>query len=69
MFAHLISEMYLLQLQVVHGMVGTVHLASGLARLRDLETGQHLARMESYSRLMARALATSHLADPSATLP
>jgi HD-GYP domain-containing protein (c-di-GMP phosphodiesterase class II) len=59
-FAHLISQLYLLQLQVVHGMVGTVHLASGLARLRDLETGQHLARMASYSRLMARALATSH---------
>jgi HD-GYP domain-containing protein (c-di-GMP phosphodiesterase class II) len=59
-FARLISQLYLLQLQVVHGMVGTVHLASGLARLRDLETGQHLERMAAYSRLMARTLATSH---------
>ncbi|MEY3123944.1 MAG: hypothetical protein RLZZ573_464, partial [Pseudomonadota bacterium] len=48
-----------LQLQVVHGMVGTVHLASGLARIRDLETGQHLERMAAYSQLMARALAES----------
>ena len=59
-FARLISQLYLLQLQVVHGMVGTVHLASGLARLRDLETGQHLERMAAYSRLMARTLAASH---------
>ena len=59
-FANLISQLYLLQLQVVHGMVGTVHLASGLARIRDLETGQHLERMAAYSQLMARALAESH---------
>jgi HD-GYP domain-containing protein (c-di-GMP phosphodiesterase class II) len=58
-FANLISQLYLLQLQVVHGMVGTVHLASGLARIRDLETGQHLERMAAYSQLMARALAES----------
>lgn len=59
-FARLISQLYLLQLQIVNGMVGTVHLASGLARLRDLETGQHLERMAAYSRLMARTLAASH---------
>jgi HD-GYP domain-containing protein (c-di-GMP phosphodiesterase class II) len=59
-FANLISQLYLLQLQVVHGMVGTVHLASGLARIRDLETGQHLDRMAAYAQLMARALAESH---------
>ena len=59
-FAQLISQLYLLQLQVVHGMVGTVQLASGLARIRDLETGQHLERMAAYSRLMASKLAISH---------
>jgi HD-GYP domain-containing protein (c-di-GMP phosphodiesterase class II) len=32
-------------------------VASGLARIRDLETGQHLERMAAYSRLMARELA------------
>ena len=40
-------------------MIGTVHVASGLARIRDLETGQHLERMAAYSRLMARNLAQS----------
>lgn len=57
MFANLISQLYLLQLQVVHSLVGTVNLASGLARIRDLETGQHLERMAAYSQLMARSLA------------
>ena len=59
-FANLISQLYLLQLQVVHGMVSSVQLASGLARIRDLETGQHLERMAAYSRLMAVKLAQSH---------
>lgn len=55
-FASLISQLYLLQLQVIHGIVGTVHVASDLARIRDLETGQHLERMAAYSRLMAGEL-------------
>jgi HD-GYP domain-containing protein (c-di-GMP phosphodiesterase class II) len=59
-FADLISQLYLLQLQVAHGMVGTVNVASGLARIRDLETGQHLERMAAYSQLMVRAMADSH---------
>ena len=59
-FSGLISQLYLLQLQVVRGMVGTVHIASGLARIRDLETGQHLDRMTAYSQLMARALASTY---------
>ncbi len=59
-FSNLISQLYLLQLQVVRSMVGTVHLASGLAKIRDLETGQHLERMAAYSRLMAQELAASH---------
>lgn len=60
-FAHLISQLYLLQLQVIHGIVGTVHVASDLARIRDLETGQHLERMAAYSRLMARELARTQV--------
>lgn len=59
-FSNLISQLYLLQLQVVRSMVGTVHLASGLARIRDLETGQHLSRMAAYSRLMAQEIAITH---------
>jgi len=63
-FANLISQMYLMQLQVLHSMVGSVHLVSGLARIRDLETGQHLDRMGAYSLLMARGLAERlHLSD------
>ncbi|QDL54252.1 GAF and HD-GYP domain-containing protein [Rhodoferax aquaticus] len=60
MFSHLIAQLYLLQLQVVSGMVGTVQMASGLSRIRDLETGQHLERMAAYSHLMALKLAESH---------
>jgi HD-GYP domain-containing protein (c-di-GMP phosphodiesterase class II) len=56
-FSNLISQLYLLQLQVIQGIVGVVHVASDLARIRDLETGQHLERMAAYSRLMARELA------------
>jgi HD-GYP domain-containing protein (c-di-GMP phosphodiesterase class II) len=56
-FADLISQMHVLQLQVVNGMVGSVHIANALARTRDLETGRHLDRMAAYARLMAQALA------------
>jgi HD-GYP domain-containing protein (c-di-GMP phosphodiesterase class II) len=56
-FASLISQMHVLQLQVVNGMVGSVNIASGLARTRDLETGQHLDRMAAYARLMGQVLA------------
>ncbi len=59
-FSSLIAQLYLLQLQVVHGMVGTVNVASGLARIRDLETGQHLERMAAYSQLMAIRMADKH---------
>ena len=59
-FADLISQMHVLQLQVTQGLVGSVNIASGMARTRDLETGQHLDRMAAYSRLMAKALAESH---------
>lgn len=60
LFADLIAQLYLLQLRVARNLAGTVHVASGLARVRDLETGRHLERMASYSRLMATALAGQH---------
>lgn len=59
-FADLIAQLFLLQRQVVDGMLGTIKVAVGLARIRDLETGQHLERMAQYSRLMAQALAERH---------
>ena len=59
-FAEVVAQLHLLQLQVAQNMVSSVHIASGLARIRDLETGQHLDRMAAYSRLMARAIAPTH---------
>ena len=56
LFAQLIAQNYLLQLQVTQGVIGSIHLASGLARIRDLETGHHLDRMAAYARLMAEQL-------------
>ncbi len=59
-FSDLISQLFLLQRRVVHGMVGTIQVAVGLARIRDLETGQHLERMAHHSRLMGQLLAEKY---------
>ncbi|AMC37008.1 metal-dependent phosphohydrolase [Janthinobacterium sp. B9-8] len=59
-FTGLIAQLYLLQLTAVRSLIGTVHIASDLARVRDLETGNHLERMASYSRIIAKELAPSH---------
>ena len=59
-FSDLISQLFLLQRRVVHGMVSTIQVAVGLARIRDLETGQHLERMAHYSRLMGQLLAEKY---------
>jgi len=59
-FSDLISQLFLLQRRVVHGVVGTIQVAVGLARIRDLETGQHLERLAHYSRLMGRELADKY---------
>ena len=59
-FSDLIAQLYLLQRQVVDGIVGTIQIAVGLAKIRDSETGEHLERMSHYSRLMARTLADKY---------
>ena len=59
-FSDIICQLFLLQRRVVHGMISTIQVAVGLARIRDLETGQHLERMAHYSRLMAQLLAEKH---------
>jgi HD-GYP domain-containing protein (c-di-GMP phosphodiesterase class II) len=59
-FSDLISQLFLLQRRLAHGIVGTVQVAVGLARIRDMETGQHLERMAHYSRLMGQLMAHSH---------
>lgn len=59
-FSDLISQLFLLQRRLVHGMVGTIQVAVGLARIRDLETGQHLQRLAHYARLIGQLLAEKY---------
>jgi len=59
-YTHLISQIFLLQLKVANGVLGMIQVAVGLARIRDLETGQHLERIAAYSRIMTRALSKKH---------
>jgi HD-GYP domain-containing protein (c-di-GMP phosphodiesterase class II) len=56
-FSDLVTQQYLTQLQVVHGIEGTVQMARGLAAVRDTETGEHLNRVSAYSKLIAQTLA------------
>ncbi|MFZ6755489.1 HD domain-containing phosphohydrolase [Undibacterium sp. Dicai25W] len=55
--ADLVSQLFLLRIKLAHDLVGTVHIASDLVKMRDVETGQHLERVAAYSRLMALAVA------------
>ncbi|MDG0856939.1 HD-GYP domain-containing protein [Roseateles puraquae] len=56
-FADIITQLYLLRLSAVQHLIGAVDIATGLARIRDVETGRHLERMAKYSRLIARGVA------------
>ncbi len=56
-FADIIAQLYLLRLSAVHHLIGAVDIATGLARIRDVETGHHLERMAKYSRLIAQGVA------------
>ena len=62
-FSGLVTQQYLKQLQLFHGIEGTVQLARGLAAIRDSETGQHLDRVSAYSRLIATSLAAQMALD------
>ncbi|WP_290901013.1 HD domain-containing phosphohydrolase [Aquabacterium sp.] len=57
--ADILAQLYVLRMAAVNTLVGAVDVAKGLARMRDVETGAHLERMASYSRLIAVALADS----------
>lgn len=59
-YAHFITQLFLLQLRVAKGVLGMIQVAVGLARVRDLGTGQHLERIAGYSRIMTRALSEKH---------
>lgn len=59
-FVELTSQLYLLELGAVRSLIGTVQIASDIARIRDLETGQHLKRIANYSRLIALNVASHY---------
>jgi len=59
-FADIVSQLYLLRLAAVNTLVGAVDIATGLARIRDVETGRHLERMAAYARLIAQGVAERH---------
>lgn len=56
-FADIIAQLYLLRLSAVAHLIGAIDIATGLARIRDVETGRHLERIAKYSRLIARGVA------------
>jgi HD-GYP domain-containing protein (c-di-GMP phosphodiesterase class II) len=58
--SRVVARQLLARRRLAGGVLGAARVAIGLARARDLETGQHLERMAHYSRLMARALAPRH---------
>ena len=59
-FADVVTQLYLLRLAAVNTLVGAVDIATGLARIRDVETGRHLERMAAYARLIALGVADGH---------
>ena len=58
--SRVVARQLLARRRLAGGVLGAARVAIGLARARDLETGQHLERMAHYSRLMAHALAPAH---------
>lgn len=59
-FADLAAHLYLVELSAVKSLLNTVNLATDFARIRDLETGNHLDRMAKYSRLIAKGIAEKY---------
>jgi len=57
-FADIVAQLYLLRLSALNTLVGAVDIATGLARIRDVETGRHLQRMARYARLVAERVAS-----------
>lgn len=58
--AEIITQLYFLRLSAVQHLIGGVDIATGLARIRDVETGLHLERIAKYSRLIARGVAAHY---------
>lgn len=58
-YARMVGLMVSHEVAAVRSLVGSMRIAQDFARLRDVETGGHLARMSRVARLLARALAPS----------
>lgn len=59
-FADIVAQLYLLRIEAVSRLVGAVEVATGLARIRDVETGAHLERMAAFCKLIAQGVADQH---------
>ncbi len=59
-FSDLLGRNFVLQKQLIEGVIATAQVAVDMARMRDFETGAHLERMAHYARLMARSLRVAH---------
>jgi HD-GYP domain-containing protein (c-di-GMP phosphodiesterase class II) len=57
---HLIAAFTIIELSAIKVLTATVHTAVELTHRRDSETGQHLARMARYSRLIAMDVAEKY---------
>lgn len=60
-FAHLIAEIVIAELNLVSTMVAALKTAHQMVHFRDPETGNHLERMSRFARLVARELAKKGL--------
>lgn len=60
LFGHMISLMVINELSSLRTLVAAVETASNMTHQRDTETGTHLDRMSSYSRIIARHLASRY---------
>ena len=60
LFCNLINMAISSEMTTVRSVVASAQIARDFANLRDFETGGHLERMARYSRVIAKALATTH---------
>jgi len=63
LIGYLAAQIYLSGIIAVRTLIGTVEVARGLTRIRDIETGHHLDRIAHYTRIITRGLATRHELD------
>lgn len=55
--AQVVVDLFLLRTKEARGLIDSVELAVGLMQARDVETGQHLARMSDYAAIIAEGVA------------